>query len=142
MFEDALPVLPVQLKPKRFAEGRQRPFCGIGLSRLESNVVHFTRRVATALAGTMTFTDDRRAIGLHGNAHLGDVDRAERAAVFSCEDAARLDSFTAPGIKAEDPIGFRDREPAFDVCQFAAMGLARADLPAIEVTTQRLQLFC
>src|SRR5262245_26784496 len=75
MFEDALPVLPVQLKPKRFAEGRQRPFCGIGLSRLESNVVHFTRRVATALAGTMAFTDDRRAIGLHGNAHLGDVDR-------------------------------------------------------------------
>jgi len=50
MFEGASLVLPVKLKAEWFAERRQRPFGGIGFCCLESNVVHFARRDATAFA--------------------------------------------------------------------------------------------
>ena len=79
---------------------------------------------------------------LNGNADLGDIDSDEAAAIFPSEDAAGFDGFPAPAIKAKDPIGFRDRVPAFDIGELAAIGLARADLPAVEIAPQRLYLFC
>ena len=47
-----------------------------------------------------------------------------------------------PAVKAKDPIGFRDRVPAFDIRELATIGLTRADMTVIEIAPQRLHLFC
>ena len=62
--------------------------------------------------------------------------------VFPRQHAAGLHGLAVPAIKAKDPVGFRDRVPAFDVGELAAIGLARADVPAVEAAPQRLHLFC
>ena len=61
------------------------------------------------------------------------IDRQEGAAVFTGQHAAGLDRLPVPAIKPEDPIGLRDRVPALDIGQLAAIGLARADMPVIEL---------
>jgi CRP-like cAMP-binding protein len=58
------------------------------------------------------------------------------------ERVAGFDGLAVPAIKAKDPVGFRDRVPAFDIGELASIGLARADVPAVEAPPQRLQLFC
>ena len=70
-------VLAIELKSKRFAEGGERPFGGIGFGGLESDVVNLARRGATAFARAMAFADNGCSIGLHGNAHFGDIDGEE-----------------------------------------------------------------
>ena len=77
-------------------------------------------------------------VGLDRNPHFGDIDGQEGAAIFPGKDTAGFDGFSAPAIEPKDPIGLRDREPAFDIGELAAIGLARADLAAIEVSPQRL----
>ena len=39
----------IKLKPERFAEGRQRPFGGVGLGSFNRNVVHFSRATCRGL---------------------------------------------------------------------------------------------
>ena len=90
----------------------------------------------------MAFPNDGCAIGLDGDPHLGDIDGEEGAAVFPGQNATGFDGLSAPAIKAEDPVGLRDRVPAFDIGELTAMGLAGADLPAVEISPQRLHLFC
>ena len=79
---------------------------------------------------------------MHCNPHFGDVDGQECAAVFSGKHAAGFDRLPVPAVKAEDTVGFRDRVPAFNIREFAAIGLAGADMPVIEIAPQRLHLFC
>ena len=85
---------------------------------------------ASAFTCAVTFANDGCAVGLHRNPHSGDIDREEGAAVFTGEDTAGFEGLPAPAIKAEDSIGFRDRVPAFDVGEFAAIGFAGADIAA------------
>ena len=120
----------IKFKPERFAERRQRSFGGIGFSGLERDVVDFTGRGAPTFAGAVPFTNDGCTVGVHGDPDPGDVDRKEAAAVFTREHAAGLDGLPIPAIKPEDPIGLRDRIPALDIGELAAIGLARADVAA------------
>ena len=72
-------------------------------------------RGSSAFTGAVTFANDGRAIGMYRDAHSGDIDGEEGAAVFAREHAAGFKGLSAPAIEAEDPVGFRDRVPAFDV---------------------------
>ena len=90
----------------------------------------------------MSFPNNGCAIGLDGNSYFGDIDGDKGAAVLPGENATGFYGFSTPSIKAEDPVGLRDREPAFDIGEFTAMGFARADLPAVEISPQGLYLFC
>ena len=122
------PAAPIELKTKRPAEGRQRPLGGIGFRRLEGDVVHLAGGGAAAFAGAMAFPDDGCALRLHGDADPGDIDGEESALVFAGKDAFGFDGLPAPAVKAEDPVGLRDRVPAFEIGEFPAMGLAGADM--------------
>ena len=90
----------------------------------------------------MAFSNNRCPSGLDRDPHFGDIDGQEGAAIFPGENATGFDRFSAPAIEAEDPVGLRDREPAFDIGELAAIGLARTDLPAVEISPQRLYLLC
>ena len=86
----------------------------------------------------MTLSDHRCASRLHGDPYLRDIDGHKSTAIFTGEYTAGVNSLSAPAIKAKNPIGLRDGEPSFDIREFATIGLARADLPAIEVSSQRM----
>ena len=70
-------ILAIKLKSKRFAEGGKRPFGGIGFGSLESDVVNVTRGGPAAFPRAMAVADNGCPIGLHGNAHFGDIDGEE-----------------------------------------------------------------
>ena len=118
----------IKRQSERLSECGKRPFGGIGFRGLERDVVHFARRCATPFARAVAFPDDGCAIGVHGNAHPGDIDGEECSR--GCHGlGTHLDStVSVPAIKPEDPVGFRDRVPTFDIGEFATMGLARADM--------------
>src|SRR5262245_20620836 len=90
----------------------------------------------------MTFANDNCLFGVHRYPHAGDVDGKEGTAVFPRQDAPRLNGLPTPAIKAEDPVGFRDRKPAFDIGKLAPIGFTRADLPWPQAASQRLYLLC
>src|SRR5262245_25148569 len=142
MFEGVSFVLPVKFKTKWFAERCQRSFGGVRFGSLERNVMHFGGRGPPPFSRAVAFAHNGRAIGVHGNAHLGRIDGQKRPSVFACQDAAGLYRLAVPGIKTKDAIGFRDREPAFDVGELTTIGHACADVPAVEAAPQRLHLFC
>src|SRR5262249_16915885 len=123
--------LPVKLEAERFAEGCQRAFGGIGLGGFERHVVHFARSKTTTFARAMPFADNDGAIGAYGKPHLGDIDGDKAAAALARKNTAGFDRFAAPAVEAEDSVGFRDGKPTLDIGEFAAMRLARADLPVI-----------
>src|SRR5260221_4140758 len=104
--------------------------------------MNLARRGATAFTRAMAITDNGCPCHLHRDAHFGDIDGEECAAVFTGEHAAGFDRFPAPGIEAKDAIGFRDGKPALYIRELPAMGLTGADLAAIERTAHRRQLFC
>ena len=99
-------------------------------------------RAAAAFTCAMAFSDNGDPAGLHGNPYPRDIDGNKCAAVLPCEHAAGLDRFPIPAIKAKDPVGFRDRVPALDIGELAAVGLARSDLAGVEIAPQRLYLLC
>ena len=78
----------------------------------------------------MAFANDGRAVSVHRDPDPGDIDREEAPAVFAGEHTARFEGLSVPAVESEDSIGFRDRVPAFDVGELAAIGLARADMTA------------
>src|SRR5450759_2289286 len=84
----------------------------------------------------MALTNDGCAIRMHGDPDPGEVDRQEGPAVLAGEDTAGFDRLPVPTIEPKDPVGFRDRIPAFDVGQLAAKGLTRPDMAVIEVAPQ------
>jgi len=90
----------------------------------------------------VSFPNNGCPSGLHRDPDFGDINGDKGAAIFPSQNAARFHGFPAPAIKAEDSIGLRDRKPTLDVGEFAAMGFARTDMPAIQVSPQRLQLLC
>ena len=99
--------------------------------------MHLARRCSTAFASAVAFPDDGGAIGLNGDAHPGDIDRDVSPTVFSGEYAFGFDGLSAPAIEAKDPVGLRDRIPALDIGELAAMGLACANTTVIEIVPQR-----
>ena len=76
----------------------------------------------------MAFPNDGCPVRMHGDAHPGDIDRQEGAAVLAGKDAFGFNRLPAPAVKAEDPVGLRDGVPAFEIGELAAMGLAGADM--------------
>lgn len=91
----------------------------------------FSRRCSSAFARAMAFTNYDRAIGVHRDPHSGDVDGEECSAVFTGEHATGFNG-PPPAVEPEDPIGYRDRVPAFNIREFASVGLTSADnLPAL-----------
>ena len=137
-----LAAAPVELKTKRLAEGRQGPLGGIGLRRLEGDVMDLAGGGASAFPGAMAFPDNGCPIRLHGEPHPGDIDGEEGALGLPGQDALGFDGLSGPAVKAEDPVGLRDRVPALEVGQLPAMGLPGADVAAVGLAPQRLQLFC
>src|SRR6478609_11962932 len=105
MFKGRSFVLPIQLKTKRLAEGRQRPFGGVGFRGLECSIVHLAWRSATTFPRSMPFPNNRGFISVNGDAHFGRIDRKEGTAVFPRQHTPRIGCLAAPGIEAEDPIG-------------------------------------
>ena len=91
---------------------------------------------------TKALPDDGRAVSVYGDPYAGEVNRQEIPAVFAGQHTAGFDRLPVPTIKAEDPVGRRNRLPALEVGQFAAVGLAGPDIAAIGLTPQRLNLFC
>ena len=81
----------------------------------------------------MALTNNGRATRMHRDSNPGDIDRQEGPTVLAGKDATGLDRLPVPAIEPKDPVGFRDRIPAFDVGQLAAMGLTRPDMAVIEV---------
>jgi hypothetical protein len=75
------------------------------------------------------FAHNRCPAGLDRDPDLGDIDSDKSAAVFPRQNAARFHGFSAQTIKAEDPVRLGDREPPFDIREFAAIGLARTNVP-------------
>ena len=92
----------------------------------------FTRRCAPSFAGAMAFTNDGCTVCMDGDADPSDIDRQKAAAVLTRQNASGLDRLPVPPIKPEDPISLRYRIPTFDVGNLAAIGFARADVPAIQ----------
>ena len=90
----------------------------------------------------MALTNDGRAIGMHGDPNSCDIDRQEGPTVLAGKDAFGFDRLPVPAIEPEDPVGFRDRVPALEIGQFAAMGLTGADMAVTGMTPQRLYLSC
>jgi hypothetical protein len=134
-------ILAIKLKSERFAKGRERPFGGIGFCSLKGNVVDFAVRAAAPFARSMTFSDNGGAIGVHGNAHFGDIDGEERATGFSRQDATGVYGLAVPAVKTEDPVGLRDRIPAFDIGELATIDLASADVPVVEAARNACTCF-
>src|SRR4029078_8775549 len=89
----------------------------------------------------MPLTNNRRAVRQDGDAHLGDIDRGAMSAIFPGKDAAGLNGFTAPTVKAKYAVGLGNRQPAFDIRELAAVCLARANMPSVQVTLQGGKLF-
>jgi hypothetical protein len=96
--------------------------------------VHLAGRCSAAFAGAMALTNDGCTIRMHGDPDPGEVDRQEGPAVLAGKDATGLDRLPVPPIEPEDPVGFRDRVPAFDVGQLAAMGLTRPDMVPLNLS--------
>ena len=90
----------------------------------------------------MAFPNDGRAIGVNRDPYSCDIDRQEAPAVLARKDALGFDRLPAPAVKAEDPVGLRDRVPALQIGQLPSIGLSGADVGAVRLTPQRLQLFC
>ena len=88
----------------------------------------------------MAFSDNRCPRCLDCNPHFGDIDGYEGATVLPRKDTTGVNRFSAPAIEPENPVGLRDREPALDIGELAAIGLARADLAAVEISPQGLYL--
>ena len=133
--------LPIELKAKRFAEGCQRSFGGVGFSCLEGDIVDLTRGGTAAFSGAMAFSNDGGPFGMHGDAHPCDVDGEEGAAVFAGKDAAGFNRLPVPAIKSEYAVGFRDHEPTLYVRKLPAIGFAGADLADVNAATKGLCLF-
>src|SRR5664280_3868477 len=95
-----------------------------------------------AFTGAMAFPNDGRAVRMYGDAHTGGVDRQESSPIFAGKNAFRFDRLPVPAVEPEDSVGFRDGVPAFDIGQFAAMCLTRADMTVINIAAQCLYLFC
>ena len=64
------------------------------------------------------------------------------AVVLPREDTFGIEGFPVPGVEAEDPVSLRNRIPPFNVCEFAAIGFAGADMALIEIVPKRFYLFC
>jgi hypothetical protein len=90
----------------------------------------------------VTFSNDGCTAGLHRNPHPGGINGKEGAAIFSSEDTTGFNCFPAPTIKAKNAVGFRDRIPALDIGEFAAIGFAGADVALVEIAPQCFHLFC
>ena len=88
----------------------------------------------------VTFPNNGCAHSLYADAHFGDIDREERPTIFAGQYTAGFNGFPAPTIEAKDPIGLCDRVPALDIRKLPSMGLARANLPVIEIAPQRYEL--
>ena len=132
------PATPIELETKGFAEGCQCSFGGIGFGDFEGNIVHLARRCPAAFAGAMALLNDGRAICMNSDPNSRDIDRQEGAAVLAGKDATGFDRLPVPAVKPEDPVGLRNRVPAFEIGQFAAMGLTGAGMAVIEIAPQRL----
>ena len=63
----------VQGETKRVSEGRQRSLRGVGLGRLQGNIVRLTGRKRAAFARARPFSYDGDVAGANSNAHFGDV---------------------------------------------------------------------
>ena len=105
----------IKLKPEWFAKSGQGALGGIGLRRLDCGIVNFTRRVSTAFARAMAFADDLHPVCFNCNTHLRRIDSEECATVLPAEHTAGFNRLPAPGIKAEDAVGLRDRISALDI---------------------------
>ena len=88
----------------------------------------------------MAFANNNHPVCLNCNSHLGNIDRKEYAAIFSCEHAAGFHGLPVPAIKAKDPIGLRYCVPTLDIGELAAIGRSPY-VTVIEVAPQRLKLF-
>jgi hypothetical protein len=118
------------------------PFGGIGFCGFECDVVDLAGGGTTAFTAAMAFAQDGGMASADCNPDPGDIDGDERAAGLPGEHTAGVHRLPAPAIKAKDPVGLRDRIPAFDLGQRAAMGLTGADILGLHVPPQRLGLFC
>src|SRR5690348_8058493 len=74
--------LSIELQPKCLSKRRKSSLGCICFRSLQSDVVHFTRRIPASFAGTVSFTDNCRAIGGDCYSYLGEVDRQKCAAIF------------------------------------------------------------
>ena len=79
------------------------------------------------IAGAVAFPNNGRAIRMNGDPDPGEVDREVCAPVLAGKDTAGLDGLSGPTIKPENPVGLRNRVPAFEVGQIAAVSLAGPD---------------
>ena len=73
----------------------------------------------------MAFADDLHPVCFNCNAHLRRIDRKECATVFPAEHATGFNRLPAPGIKAKDAVGLRDRIPALDIGKLSPIGVPR-----------------
>ena len=81
----------------------------------------------------MAFSDDGRAIRMHGDPNSGDIDRQEGAAVLTGKYAFGFNGLPVPAIKPEDPVGLRDGVPALEIGELAAVGFTGADMASGQV---------
>ena len=95
--------------------------------------MNLSRGSPATFTRTMPFADDCRSFSHNGDAHLGDIDCNEAAAIFAGEDATGFHRFPVPAVEAENAVRLRDRKPALDVGELTTIDFAGADLPAVEI---------
>ncbi|MGC1927284.1 MAG: hypothetical protein WA706_26195, partial [Pseudolabrys sp.] len=85
----------------------------VGLGSLKGCVVGFAWGGSPTFPRSMPLPYNRRSTRLNGDTHIRDVNGKECTEVLAREHTKRI--HRGPGIEAEDPVGFRDRIPAFNV---------------------------
>ena len=138
---DGVPSISVEVQPEGATEGRKRPLGGIGLGRLERDVVNLARRGAPAFSGAVALPDDGRLARLHRDPDLGGVDGQEIAAVLPGKHAAGFQALPVPAVEAEDAVGLRDRVPALDIAELPPVRFSGAHIAVVERPAQGLHLF-
>src|SRR5664280_2393459 len=132
----------IECQTKGFPECCKCAFGGVRFCSFNGDIVDLARGCSSAFTRAVTFTNRSRATCVHGNPHAGDMDGEECAAVFAGEDTAGFKGLSAPPIESENSIGFRDRIPAFDIVERAAIRFSGTDIAVTEIAPQRLNLPC
>ena len=91
------------------------------------------RGCSPAFTGTVALTNGCRTICVYGDPYSGDVDGEEGPTVFTGQHATGFDGLAVPSVESKYTVGFRDRIPAFDVMEYATVGLACTDTAVIEI---------
>ena len=89
-----------------------------------------------SFAGAVPLANNGSPVSVDGKANLGHIDGVKGTPDLTAQHTPRFNRLSIPAVMSENPIGFCDRMPCFNVAEFAPVAQSGPDVHTAEIAPQ------